>query len=490
MNHGRKKRNMLSNVWNHSIVKVKSTFFNFVSALKTKPFAEIYLYIVLLLFPTLPAFFVIFDSRVTTFIALGCLALIFTAPQLYRIRISLPKIIIILVIFFSYVFCAIANNELFTSGFLSFVSTYLVVPIYFAVLVDTKEKFDRCATILIISGLILCFFSLFELFFQFNIFSLIETVDMGAVGSGSSAREGLYRIESSFGQAIAFGIYLSFMVCLSFYKLFRKENQSNLKQNIYLTILFIFNLFVFLTYSRFPLVVVLLADIIMFFKLNKKSKIKALIGVAVIATFIVLVTLVKGSSMFVTVFDNIISIFKGTSNRSQENTAGYRLSLFKFAKQVIGNDFVFGRGLHVNTFFIHKSPNYGLLHGESFDNGYVYLFLQQGILGVIVWIVFCYYVIASCVLSYKKGFNDDINFPVLMIVIICLANMFSVARLDESRAFMVIIGCYLGMDINLYKIEQDEPNSANKKPSKIKEFLARFKFKNNKNNATQNGEQA
>lgn len=477
---------MTNKLWVNFLDKSSGFFSSFINAFKTKSFAEIYLYFVLFLFPTLPSFFVILDSRVATFIALGCILLIFTTPQFYRFRLTLPKFIIVSVIFLCYVLCAISSNELFTSGFLSFISTYLIVPFYFAVLVDNKEKFDRCMTILIASGLVLCFFSLFELFFHYNIFSLIETVDTGAIGSGSAERQGLYRIESSFGQAIAFGIYLSFLACLAFYKLFKKENQTNKKQNIYLIIMFVFNIFTFLTYSRFPIVVLLIVDIVLFIKLNKRSKIKALIAVGALAILITAVTLIKGSSIFVTLFENIISIFKGTSTSKQENSAGYRLSLFTFAKNVIGEDFVFGRGLHVNTTFVYKSPNYGLLHANSFDNGYVYLYLQQGILGVVAWVIFCYSIIASCILSYKRGFNDEINLPILMIVFICLANMFSVARLDETRAFMVIMGCYLGMDINLYKLEPDDVPDNKGKRNIFRKIIDKFAKK--KNISTQAGE--
>ena len=235
---------------------------------------------------------------------------------------------------------------------------------------------------------------------------------------------------------------------------------------IYLIAALIINIFIVLTYSRFPIVVTLVVDILFFIKLNKRSKIKVLIAVASIATIVVVVSLIKGGNIITNLFDNIISIFKGESESKQENTSFYRLSLFKYARRVIGADYLFGRGLHLNTTFIIPSPNYGLFQSNSFDNGYLYLFLQQGILGVVAWILFCYSIIASGILSYKKGFNDDVIIPIIILVFICLVNMFSVARMDESRLFMIITGCYLGLDFHIFKFEESDSTPKEKKKKK------------------------
>lgn len=440
-----------------NLINPKPRFFNAINFLKTKSVAEIYLVIVLLLYPILPSYFVIFGARVTTILALGCLLLLFSTPQFYKLRLTGIKLMIMLIIFLCYLMSAISNKEVFTSGFLSEICNYFIIPLYCAVLIDTKEKFDKCCTLLIASAMVLCVLSLTELFFGFNLFSLIETVDLGHVGSGSSARFGIYRIESSFGQAIAFAIYLSFIVCLVFYKLYNKNNASSFMQNIYLFCLLLLTLFIFLTGSRFPLLVVLVSYLAFFFKLQKKTKIKLLIILAIAIVGVVIFGLIKGNSFFKELFDSIIAIFKGdTSDRTQENTANYRLSLFKYSKLVVGNDYFFGRGLHVNTAFVHLSPNYGLFQSYSFDNGFIYIYLQQGIVGLIAWISLTYSIIVSVILSYKKGENDHINFPIAVLVAVCLLNMFSVARLDESRAFMMIIGCYLGLDFHLYKFEESQ----------------------------------
>lgn len=441
-------------------LKLFSAFFQRFKAL---PVAELYLYIIVLLYPILPSYFVVFGARVSTILAVVCLLLLFSAPQLYNLRLTSIKIVVFSTIFLCLLFSAISNQEVFTSGFLSEFCNYIVIPFYCAVLIDSKEKFDRCASILIGSAAVLCLFSLTELFFSFNVFSLIETVDLGAVGSGSGPRFGIYRVESSFGQAIAFGIYLSFISCLTFYKLYKKENQTNFRQNVFLLSLLIFNFFIFLSGSRFPLIVVLLADIVLFFKLSKRSKIKVGIFIGILIVGISIVAIIKGTSIFTSLFESIISIFKGDAEKYQEDSSWYRMALYNYAKKVVGPDIFFGRGLHVNTTFIIISPYYGLFQSSSFDNGYIYLFLQQGIVGLIAWFALCYSVMASGILSYEKGFNDHINLPVLALVGVCLLNMLSVARLDESRAFMIIIGCYLGLDFHLYKFEETSGKARHKK---------------------------
>lgn len=426
-----------------------------VSFFKNNTVADLYLYLIIILYPLLPPYFVLFGARVSTILAFLCLFMLFTAPQFYRLSLSIPKLLVFSIIFLCYVFPSVFNGEVFSTEFVSFLSSYLIIPTYCAILVDSKSKFDKMASTMIASAMVLCCFSLLELVFHYNIFSLIETVKLGAMGPGSMVRFGIYRIESSFGQAIAFAIYLSFILCLVFYKLFKKENQTRFKQNLYLIIVLLLNIFIFLTISRFPILIVLIADFIFFWKLNKKSKIKVAISVGVIVTVIIVFSLFNGGSFFKILIDNILGIAKGDSSTSDDNSLAYRLALYQNSLKVIGNDYFFGRGLHVNTFFIMLSPYYGLFASTSFDNGFVYIFLMQGIFGLLGWIIFCFSCFHICISTYKKNVNDHINFPIFILILLCIVNMFSVARLDESRSFMVIIGCYLGLSFNsLLKEEQ------------------------------------
>ena len=163
---------------------------------------------------------------------------------------------------------------------------------------------------------------------------------------------------------------------------------------------------------------------------------------------IVAISLIRGESFFKSLFENIIGIANGSASIDEGNSLGYRLSLYSNSMKVIGGDYVFGRGLHVNTFFIMQSPYYGLFSSTSFDNGFVYIFLMHGFVGVFGWLLFCFSILFLCILTYKKRFNDHINFVIIIILLICMTNMLSVARLDESRSFMVIIGCFLGLDFN------------------------------------------
>lgn len=441
----------------------KISFSNLVRIFKTIPLAEIYLYVLVFLYPILPTYFVLFGARVYTILALGALLLLFTTPQIKNVSLSIPKVIIIFVIFACYLVPSIYNGELLSTGYLSFVCNYLIIPIYFAVQIDSYEKFDRCINVLLISALIVGALSLTELF-GFNIFSLIETVDLGSIGSVTGKRFGVYRIESSFGQAIAYNIYLSFMICLVFYKLFKKENQRPEKQNIYLIYLLFLNALMVFAGSRFPLMVVLLAQIVLFFKLNRRSKIKVGAFALIFIIVTVLLAVFYKGSLVTDIINNIINIFSGDKRPSSENPFAYRGALFNYAKKVIGNDYIFGRGLHVNQNFFIISPNHALFESSSFDNGYISLFLQVGIVGVIGWIVFCYSILTIGILNYSEK-NKNIVIPVLTILAISGINMFSVARLDETRAFMVIMGCFLGTDLYL-----NEP-VVNKKDPLIKKVL-------------------
>ena len=431
---------MFANALNY----IKAIPNNIFTAFKRKPIAEIYLYIIAALYPILPSYFVLLGARVYTFLAIGCLLLLITTPQIKSLKLSGPKIIIVSIIGITLIIPSIINNEISTTGFLSYISNYLIIPIYFAVLVDSKEKFDRCINILLISAAIIGAFSLLEQV-GFNVFSLLETQKMVGVGSSSGDRFGIYRAESSFGQPISYGIYLTFIVCLVYYKLFKAENQTRFKQNFYLITLFYFNVLVFLTVSRMPIVVAIVANIVLFFKLCKRSKIKVGIALGVIAIGTVIIAIAKGgSSSFITLFENIFQIFTGTTQSKSANPFYFRLSLYSYSKKVIGNDIFFGRGLHTNQIFFVYNEYGGFFRHMSFDNGYLSVYVNQGIFGIFSWVAFCYFTIVAIIFSYNKE-NSYICLPFVVLIAVYLLNMFSVARLDESRAFVVIIGCFLGM---------------------------------------------
>ncbi len=414
-------------------------------ALKHGSISEIFFYVFVAIYPILPAYFVLLNLRVSSMVALLMFFFLLISKHLRNFkgkgRHMLAAMIIIAMVATSF----FVNGIVFSTQFVTALLSYIVVPLSVICFVDSREKLERCISILLTTGFVLCLLSTTELF-GFNIFSLIETVDLGAIGSGTKPRFGIMRVESSFGQAIAFAIYISFLICLTFYRLFSFQNKDQKKAMLYFGLLFVFHVYLVLTVSRFPLLIIMIVDVLAFFFLNKRMKLVSISAVLAIVIFTLILSWALGSSLITSIIENIIGIFTGQDTGDNAgNPFSYRLDLFSNYFLIIGDNYLFGLGPQANTtYWIPGTYDGFFFIYSSFDNGYLLLAIYYGLVGLIGWLLFYAALLYLGTASINRGpFEKRLGYMAIGLVVITLLNMLSVANLDEVRTFIIAVSLLL-----------------------------------------------
>lgn len=407
-----------------------------------------YLYLLVILYPALPGYFGIFGFSVYSILAACALLFLPLSLKARNFRFN-PSVMLVFFLVLSLVCLGPAvNGEILTPTFLNYVNAFFLLPFFIAVVGSDKKIFGHCLTLILGVAVVLCLFSFLELA-NFNIFSLLQTDFNTTLGPGTGKRYGIYRSESSFGQSIAFGIYLNFMCCLVFYKI---KNNNTRFSIIYSLMVLLFNICCLLTISRFPILIMVLIDFVGFFLSNKKYKtflgLSALFGVLADLLF----GLVRGGSLLSSLVDNLIHIFAGTAGTDLgDNPLLYRFNLFSALSEVLGGNWLLGNGMLSQYGFIYPKIFWPVVR-NSFDNTYLYLIENFGILGLIGWLV---YYLSPLLLKFCDSPIckwTKIFFIILSCVL--LLNFLAVARLAENRAFVVLFGLFIGQSSGRFSLHQ------------------------------------
>ena len=190
------------------VLVLKNRIHGFCSFIKTSEVSLLYFYIFAIFYPIIPSYTLVFGVRFHSI--LGGLALVFLllSKSFWKNFFSTKNILIFCLSTIFLVSASFLNGDLTTFSFYTLFINYFISPLYVFTMIDSYRKHKTTLNILLISGIILCVFALTE-FTGFNIFSLIDNSDGLGLDHDIGKRFGLYRLESSFGQAIAFAIYQS-----------------------------------------------------------------------------------------------------------------------------------------------------------------------------------------------------------------------------------------------------------------------------------------
>jgi hypothetical protein len=411
---------------------------NFFHNLAHMDVSTFYLYLLVILYPALPGYFGVFGFSVYSILAACALLFLPLSSKMRNFKFS-PSVMLALFLILSLVCLGPAvNGEVLTPTFLNYLNAFFLLPFYIAVVGSDKKTFEHCLNLILGVAVVLCLFSFLELA-NFNIFSLLQTDFNTTLGPGTGKRYGIYRSESSFGQSIAFAVYLNFMCCLTFYKI--KKNNTHFSI-VYFLMTLLFNICCLLTISRFPILIMVLIDLVGFFFSNKKFKVffgvTALLGVLSGLLF----GFIRGGGLFSSLIDNLIHIFSGTAGTDLgDNPLLYRFNLFSALSEVLGGNWFFGNGMLSQYGFVYPKTFWPVVR-NSFDNTYLYLIENFGILGLIGWLA---YYIFPFFLKFGDSPLDrwkKVFFIILSAVL--LLNFLSVARLAENRSFVVLFGLLIG----------------------------------------------
>ena len=322
----------------------------------------------------------------------------------------------------------------------------MIIPIFVIfIYADSSEKIIKIQKLTAVVGILLCFSSLLERFLGFNVFSLIETTDLGPMGSSPYYRTGI-RVEQSFSTSITFGLYL--LVIATLLIILLKEKLLFVKKKYYAVIIIVIFLAMYFTESRMPLITLFVLYILFFLK--AKFKTKTIIIIFLVATL--LFDFVLGGY----IWDNInyyiqliLNLFSGdNSSKGFDITSSYRMNLWEILWPYIQQKPIFGYGnqfMNAFTFDVWGHSHY------SIDNGYLSNTMGHGLVGLLSVLLPLFIGIYLAIKMMKR--QNKIGYYYLALYIIYLVNIFSVAIMTERRIYFLILALQLSGEY-LWKTQQ------------------------------------
>lgn len=308
------------------------------------------IFLMVCIYPVIPYYFNILGINATNVIALILTGLFLMVTDNGNIHINNCFL------FYIFVFsCLCRSVSMWVNGSLEalyYILKILIPFVLFMGVINTKDKFLTIIKMLVYVSGILCIFGIWEELTHFNIFSLFN--NSGAILNYNDLRFGLMRIISFTGQAITYGIYITFNMCLCFYLLYvyRKLNRNR-------TILYIIYILqwinVLLTISRSSILCCIISQLILLFFCGKEKALKT-IGLILIA----LVSLVGIGFFFIPELKIVISNFwymllavfdskysahiVNSFGKDNLNATGHRISLYKWVFESMHDKWIFGNG--------------------------------------------------------------------------------------------------------------------------------------------------
>ncbi len=327
----------------------------------------------------------------------------------------------------------------FLNPFLELYSLYLLVYIIRYSL--GVEKTMKC---LVAFCYILAFLGMIEFVIDVSPFSYLETIK--GIYTGRFVRSGHYRIMSSAGHSLGYGLMLIIMTAFACYD----PKQKEVNVFIHFPLLVLLALNVFLTGSRSTLGVFVVEVLLMFFVSNKLNK-KRFLMICVILVIALTIFLVLfqntsiGSYMMLqitTILDEIFgtewSVRYGANPSALSSSSNYRAQL-KYIFTIDWLNPLLGLGrkrtfaAEINGSFVH-----------SVDNFYIAEYIRYAYPGLLCFIGFVAYFLIGLA---KKGFQEKSALAkVLLVGSICyLTNLLWVDSLQTLKYLYVVFAIAIAM---------------------------------------------
>ena len=327
-----------------------------------------------------------------------------------------------------------------------FITTLLIlylVNYYF----HSKEQIECALDIVLFTSIIINVFSLFERLTEYNVWSVFETAPTIANDSSAYYRNGIIRIESSFGVALTFALYLLFINIVALYKLSIDDYKSSgfvlNKKRIGYIIAYILSLVCMVfTQCRLPLITLIFVQACFALRGNTSKKIK---GIVVSLCLLLVFAIVFGDVLVEkvsTYFSLIIGVFAGLSGKSADDlTTAYRIELIPALIPYIKNKPLLGYGAS----YINKGFSFLILDHQhtSIDNNYLAQAMYYGIVGLVGNVYWLFNIIKNSIKKrLKKVKIDYFEFSIGILCVAYMVNLFSVYQMAESHLFYLLVGLY------------------------------------------------
>lgn len=334
--------------------------------------------------------------------------------------------------------------------------------------IKNEESLIKTIDILLIAGICMCLEAIiFEWFFNFNIFSLIQTISKETnVGAASlQYRYGHVRVEGSLGQCIPFAMYCLFINFLSIIMLNAKKKYNITPKLLYKIAYILSIISVVMTGSRMVLVLLVILQCYFAMTLEKGKRSLIIIGGLVAAILVYVYTMDDtDTSIIMNVIYTVVSIFNpeyySKLNDGGQNVS-YRLYLFTALLPSIKQNLLFGLGRSaMSTFTFDMKTSVSSWRAYSIDNNYLSYLVSYGIIGLLGNSYLLWTNIIRIGKKIKKKMKKymDIYKYCLVILILYAIDILAVYQMGEKRIFYVLVGVFWAFN---RIVEKKEVNGCN-----------------------------
>jgi len=391
-------------------------------------------------------------KRILLIILFMSLALSFTQNREYiSKRISLVyqqnKVIInlLLLFFVVKVFSLSINSREISQYFMIFMDflSSVFIMMLTILLIESKENINYLVKIIFYSYTIVLILVLIEFILQYPLYGKLASSQMMLLTDASIGltRSGMHRVGASFLNSIVLGQYLVILFPIVIAYIY-KNNYSLLLKMLY------FLLFIFAIYSTGSRSATLMSAILVYtylilnlFKMGKQYRFVAhvlnliVIGVVFYFVFNYISDLVMN---FHGRFDLL-----GGGEETRSSTARALQYVAVYDKMHEAPFFGFGRERNFVTMFDFF----------SIDNYYFWIILEVGIIGILIYLLFYYFLIRTALNLYKTSYTNYYLFPILIAILIIVSSMFLVQPQDNYVYLYIFAGL-----ISVMKVFQTNEN--------------------------------
>lgn len=332
--------------------------------------------ILIFLFPILPQFiYVVGGINMVNFVVILFLLSIIMSARIAKIHISQYLPLFWLYELFRCMLLFIDGGAI--RGAASFLS-FFAVPYLLIGCINSKNKFISALDIIILGGVVLGIFGIFEQITRFNIFQYFSN---GSVEFAGNERYGLLRIMTTFGQPIGYGLYQVFISAIIYYRL---NTDLSRKQKTFYYVAYIISVVnIVLSVSRTPLLAYILIQSLLVYQKSKKRFVNwAFVGVItiIVGGLIADVTGIK-IPLLNDIIQTFTNLFQGVTQTSEQTIGfGDRFDLWFWVADSMDGNWLFGNGATAE--FAYEVHEWQIK--TSIENHYLFTMYQYGLVGVLI----------------------------------------------------------------------------------------------------------
>lgn len=380
--------------------------------------------------------------------ALWCAAIIILiyAITSFREKIFIEKKTLLFCFIYLIIACSmhILHSELTQA--IRVLIEYCVLFIIISKIIKTKDDYHKLIKIIIGFAVFEALTTYVHFFTDFNIFSLTQSANLPdfSLDSETQYRNGMIRVEGSFGHAITYAMYISICACLCLY-IYNTERKKT-----YLLYYFMCVLSLLMSISRMPIIVFLASQIIYLLLLNRKKSVIIIMKVLMIlitTVSIIYAVFPELFSVLLNIMELVADVFSkkglsGLTSFESESAFTYRAEMIRVLPELIKESPLFGIG----GSNYRSSSFYFLINGTkqtSIDNEYFHHLLLYGFWGLfgLLWWIFGPLILDKVKID-KTNKELSFNLYKILIIFIYSVNLFSAALMFEYKLIIVLFAIF------------------------------------------------